>query len=425
MDEAQWTLVRDYEEPGATPIFGAADSIPITGDFNGDGHAEIGVFLDGDWFVDLNGNGQWDEGDLWAQLGTDGDKPVVGDWDGDGKDDIGIFGPAWAGDPRAITREPGLPHSLNRRNSIAKNVPPKPEDASLGKRMVKVTSQGALRADLIDHVFNYGVAGDRAVAGDWAGNGVDCIAVYRDGVWHLDLDGDGRFTDVDRRADFGAKDDLPVVGDWNGDGITNVGVYRDGNVDPRHQSQLPRRRRRSPGADRRRRRQTRRRRLGRQRPRPDRALPRRPRRTLRPEVTRRFLPPGGCVLLPKAHASRCKPFAVGQRSRVAPLMQNTVLFAGWLCFAAACSPKPLRIMCGGQRSRAACLMQNTVLFARAPNSTVYFFEPLSSRSRTMCHSLILSGRVLHSNTRRRTATQARLSLNASHPLLASSLSRLR
>ncbi len=228
MDEAQWTLVRDYEEPGATPVFGAADSIPISGDFNGDGHSEVGVFRDGDWFIDLNGNGQWDEGDLWAQLGKDGDKPVVGDWDGDGKDDIGIFGPAWAGDPRAISREPGLPHSLNRRNSIAKNVPPKPEDASLGKRMVKVTSQGALCADLIDHVFNYGVAGDRPLAGDWAGNGVECIAVYRDGVWHLDLDGDGLFTNVDRRAEFGAEGDLPVVGDWDGDGVTNVGVYRNG-----------------------------------------------------------------------------------------------------------------------------------------------------------------------------------------------------
>lgn len=228
MDEAQWTLVRDYEQPGTTPVFGAANSIPISGDFNGDGHSEVGVFRDGEWFIDLNANGQWDEGDLWAQLGKEGDKPVVGDWDGDGKDDIGIFGPSWPGDPRAVSREPGLPHSLNRSKLTAKNVPPKVEDASLGKRMVKVTSQGALRADLIDHVFNYGVAGDRPLAGDWAGNGVECIAVYRDGVWHLDLDGDGRFTDVDRRAEFGAKGDLPVAGDWDGDGITNVGVYRHG-----------------------------------------------------------------------------------------------------------------------------------------------------------------------------------------------------
>ena len=44
-----------------------------------------------------NGNGRWDTTDLWAQLGDEGELPVTGDWDGDGKDDIGIFGPAWFG----------------------------------------------------------------------------------------------------------------------------------------------------------------------------------------------------------------------------------------------------------------------------------------------------------------------------------------
>ena len=202
--------------------------MPISGDFNGDGRSEIGVFLDGDWFVDINGNGQWDEDDLWAKLGSEGDKPVVGDWDGDGKDDIGVFGRPWPNDPRAIKREPGLPHSLNKPKQVAKNIPPRKEEAPLGRRMMKISMQGPLRADLIDHVFNFGVAGDRAVAGDWTGNGIDCIAVFRDGVWHLDVDGDGHFTRSDRRADFGQKDDLPVAGDWNGDGTDDIGVYRDG-----------------------------------------------------------------------------------------------------------------------------------------------------------------------------------------------------
>ena len=52
------------------------------------------AFLDGEWFIDINGNGRWDEEDIWLKLGTKGDQPVVGDWDGDGKDDIGIFGPS-------------------------------------------------------------------------------------------------------------------------------------------------------------------------------------------------------------------------------------------------------------------------------------------------------------------------------------------
>ena len=89
--------------------FGLRDGYPVAGDFNGDGKSEVGFFKDGHWFIDLNGNGVWDAGDLWARLGRRGDRPVTGDWDGDGKTDIGIYGPAWANDPRAVAHEPGLP----------------------------------------------------------------------------------------------------------------------------------------------------------------------------------------------------------------------------------------------------------------------------------------------------------------------------
>ena len=41
----------------------------MTGDWDGSGVTKIGVFIDGLWFLDLNGNGVWDEGDLWAKLG--------------------------------------------------------------------------------------------------------------------------------------------------------------------------------------------------------------------------------------------------------------------------------------------------------------------------------------------------------------------
>ncbi|MEX2141975.1 MAG: SdrD B-like domain-containing protein [Pirellulales bacterium] len=228
LDAAQWMLVGEADEPAKSALFGAENAIPVSGDFNGDGRSEIGAFINGDWFIDINGNGQWDEDDLWAKLGAEGDLPVVGDWDGDGKDDIGVFGRAWTGDPRAIAHEPGLPHSLNMPKATAKNLPPNKEDAPLRRRMVKVSVQGALRADLIDHVFNFGVTGDHPVAGDWAGNGVDCIGVFRNGVWHMDVDGDGLFTPADRRADFGQKNDIPLAGDWNRDGIDELGVYRDG-----------------------------------------------------------------------------------------------------------------------------------------------------------------------------------------------------
>jgi len=228
MESTQWTLATRDGQVVSTPIFGNQYGIPVPGDYNGDGTSEIAVFIKGEWFVDLNGNGKWDSDDLWAKLGTDEDLPVVGDWDGDGKDDIGIYGPAWPRDPEAIQREPGLPIVTNPNTGKSKNMPPLPEEATLGKRALKRTMTGKMRADLIDHVFNYGVAGDQPVAGDWTGQGSDAIGVFRNGAWHLDVNGDGKFDENDLAFDFGQKGDKGVVGDWNGDGVDDLGVYRDG-----------------------------------------------------------------------------------------------------------------------------------------------------------------------------------------------------
>ena len=58
---------------------------------DGDGVEEIGIFRNGVWVIDTNGNRQLDEGDRRFEFGKAGDLPVVGDWDGDGKDDVGLY----------------------------------------------------------------------------------------------------------------------------------------------------------------------------------------------------------------------------------------------------------------------------------------------------------------------------------------------
>jgi hypothetical protein len=208
--------------------FGRRGSIPITGDFNGDGITDVGVFYHGQWFIDLNGNGIWDDDDLWASLGKKGDKPVTGDWDGDGKTDMGIFGTAWAGDPRAAAAEPGLPDPHNRPNGAKKNMPPTPDQATNGRRELKRTAHGRLRSDVIDHVFYFGGVGDVPVAGDWNGDGTDTIGVFNMGVWVLDTNGDGQWQPGELMVDLGQPGDTPVVGDWNGDGVDELGVFRRG-----------------------------------------------------------------------------------------------------------------------------------------------------------------------------------------------------
>ena len=229
LNQGTWELMSDDGVPQVTgALFGLPGAIPVVGDWNGDGVDQMGLYYNGHWYLDLNGNGIWDEGDLWALLGTDEDLPVAGDWDGDGKDDIGIFGPMWTGDPRAIAAEPGLPSSLNTIQGKLKNVPPRPEEATNGERSLRRTAQGRLRADLIDHVFRYGEKDDQPIVGDWNGDGVATIGIYRDGAWRLDLNGNGRFDADDGYFTFGQAGDRAVVGDFNGDGIDQIGVYRNG-----------------------------------------------------------------------------------------------------------------------------------------------------------------------------------------------------
>jgi hypothetical protein len=234
LDHGRWTLaVVDYKEPVVLreEVFGHPNARPVVGDFNGDGVSDLGVFIDGQWYLDVNGNGRWDEGDLWAHLGSGEDLPVTGDWDADGKTDIGIYGPAWPRDPWAIENEPGLPDPENfptQPIGKMKNMPPAPEEATSGGRAMKLTAKGRPRADLIDHVFYYGTPGETPIAGDWNGDGVRQIGTFRDGEWILDLDGDGRLSDRDSTIRFGQAGDVPVVGDFNGDGSEELGIYRAG-----------------------------------------------------------------------------------------------------------------------------------------------------------------------------------------------------
>ncbi|TWU39420.1 SdrD B-like domain-containing protein [Novipirellula artificiosorum] len=228
----RWIIVNSegrLMEVSDRMTMGDDDALALTGDFDGNGTDESVLFVGGNWFVDLNGNGRWDKGDLWIKLGTELDKPVVGDWDGDGKDDIAIFGRSWQRDQQRIKRDPGLPDPENTRRrqlsaeDLMRHVEDRGEDR---ERFLRRGNQGSLRADAVDHVFQFGELVDTPLAGDWNGDGIDQIAVFRGGHWLLDTDGDGRWTQQDARAEFGRPGDEPIVGDFNGDGIDEIGVVR-------------------------------------------------------------------------------------------------------------------------------------------------------------------------------------------------------
>ena len=63
--------------------FGEAGDLPVIGDWDGTGRSQIGIFRPdtGEWLLDLNGNGKWDDGiDLHLSYGQPGDVPIVGKW---------------------------------------------------------------------------------------------------------------------------------------------------------------------------------------------------------------------------------------------------------------------------------------------------------------------------------------------------------
>jgi SpoIID/LytB domain protein len=75
----------------------------------------------------------------------------------------------------------------------------------------------------------YGNPGDKPIAGDWNGDGVDTVGIYRPSQSRFYL----RNTNTQGVADidfaFGQPGDVPIAGDWNGDGVDTVGVFRPSN----------------------------------------------------------------------------------------------------------------------------------------------------------------------------------------------------
>ena len=70
----------------------------------------------------------------------------------------------------------------------------------------------------------YGDAADTPLVGNWAGDGVDRPAVWRNGQGMFYLDNN----DVTQTVLFGNSNDTPLAGDWDGNGVDGVGVRREG-----------------------------------------------------------------------------------------------------------------------------------------------------------------------------------------------------
>ena len=85
-----------------------------------------------------------------------------------------------------------------------------------------------------DPQASFGLPGDIPIAGDFLGTGVIEMGVFRctaatGCLWYIDANNNGAWDGVaggDTIWSFGLPGDLPVTGDWTGDGITKIGVFR-------------------------------------------------------------------------------------------------------------------------------------------------------------------------------------------------------
>lgn len=144
-------------------------------------------------------SGPWFELDYSGKIrrtpfGIVGDIPFAGDWDGDGLDEIGVYRP------------------------------------TSKLFLVDVTGNGRWERSEDWSSLPFGGFGDVPIVGDWDGDGIDSIGVFRpgNGAFYLDFDGSGEWNsggDV-HVAWLAIPGDIPVVGDWNGDLIDDVGTYR-------------------------------------------------------------------------------------------------------------------------------------------------------------------------------------------------------
>jgi PKD repeat protein len=218
--------------------FGAPGWINVTGDWNNDGKTDIGVTNGQQWYLDWNGNGAWDSGtDKAYSFGAPGWTPVVGDWTDTGSSYIGVTnGQQWYLDWNG---NGAWDSGTDKAYSFGAPgwTPIVGDWTDTGSSYIGVTNGQQWYLDWngngawdsgTDKAYSFGAPGWTPVVGDWSATGASYIGVTNGQQWYLDWNGNGAWDGADKAYSFGAPEWTPVLGDWNGDGKSKVGIYKSG-----------------------------------------------------------------------------------------------------------------------------------------------------------------------------------------------------
>ena len=175
----------------STFYFGNPGDIPFMGDWDGDGVATPGLYRQSDGFVYVKNANTQGVADLEFFFGDPGDVPLVGDFDGDGRDSVSIWRPSQA-------------------------------------RMFVINGLGQDGKGLgvAEFDFYFGNPGDSPFVGDFDGDGVDTIGLYRESAGFVYFRNSLTTGAADLSFFYGDAGDQILAGDWDGDGDDTVAVYR-------------------------------------------------------------------------------------------------------------------------------------------------------------------------------------------------------
>ena len=183
-DTATWHLRTRGGDPTVF-VFGSTGSIPLIGDWDGDGIDTIGTYDADTATVKLRNTNSAGSADTTYSLGRPGDVPLAGDFDGDGVDSVSIYRPTdglvrlydsigdGIGDPVATYTPAGSGGSLAVGDFDGDGIDTIVSRAANNGTVTNGAATGAAASQ-----FVFASEGNRYFTGDWTGDGIDTPGVF-------------------------------------------------------------------------------------------------------------------------------------------------------------------------------------------------------------------------------------------------------
>ena len=192
---------------------------------------QIATFHAGTWWVDANGNGQWDGPNTDIKIkgfGSAGNQVAIADLDNDGTDELATFKAGtwwidkndnfrWDG-PNRDKKIPGFGTSGNKVAAADFDNDGKAEIATFnrGNWWVDMNNNGEWDGNGTDlKIDSFGNASNQVAAADFDGDGRGEIATFKAGTWWIDLNNNGKWDgkDVDKKVrGYGTASNIVAAG---------------------------------------------------------------------------------------------------------------------------------------------------------------------------------------------------------------------